>query len=75
MNFYEELKTNTKILFPAKKSLSIFENLIQQYQPKGNHTFDVEIVSIMLANGISHIATFNQKDYININEVQIFESS
>ena len=73
LNFYEELKINSTILFPTEKSLSIFEKLIQQYQPKGNQVFDIEIVSIMLDNGINHIATFNQKDFINISEIQIFK--
>ena len=73
LNFYEELKTNTNILFPTEKSLPIFEKLIKQYQPKGNQVFDVEIVSIMLDNNINHIATFNQKDFIRITEVQIIK--
>ena len=72
ISFYE-IKTVTKILFPTLESLSIFEKLIQQYQPKGNQVFDIEIVSIMLDNGINHIATFNQKDFINISEIQIFK--
>jgi len=73
LGFYEEFKTSSKILFPTEKSLSIFEKLIQQYQPKGNQVFDVEIVSIMLDNNLNHIATFNQKDFVNITEVYIFD--
>ena len=73
-NFYQELKNNSKILFPSEKSLLIFERLIQQYQPKGNQLFDMEIVSIMLDNDINHIATFNQKDFINIPEVEVLKS-
>lgn len=68
---YFQIKTVSTILFPSEGSLSILENLIRDYQPKGNQVFDHEIVSIMLANGINHIATFNQKDFMNISEVQI----
>lgn len=71
LNFYEDLKIYTEILFPTEKSLLLFEKLIQQYQPKGNQVFDVEIVSIMLDNDINLIATFNKKDFVNITEVQI----
>ena len=70
---YQEIKTVAKILFPTEKSLSIFEKLIRQCQPKGNQVFDVAIVSIMLDNDINHIATFNQKDFINITEIQIIK--
>lgn len=75
LDSFNELKTNTKILFPSEKSLSIFEKLIHQYQPKGNQVFDIEIVSIMLDNGINHIATFNQKDFVSLPEVRILELS
>ena len=64
---------NFLLLPPTENSLSIFEKLIQQYQPKGNQVFDIEIVSIMLDNGINHIATFNQKDFFNLKEVQIIK--
>ena len=72
-HYYQEIKTVAKILFPTEKSLSIFEKLIQQYQSKGNQVFDIEIVSIMLDNNINHIATFNQKDFIGITEIQIIK--
>ncbi len=72
-NYYEEIKNKANILFPTAKSLSILEELIQKYQPKGNQVFDIEIVSIMLDNGIKHIATFNRKDFSNISEVELLE--
>ena len=72
-NFYEDLKIYTKFFFPGEKSLIILENLIQKYKPKGNQVFDIEIVSIMLANDISHIATFNKKDFNHIIEIEILE--
>jgi len=73
-NYYEEIKNKAAILFPTERSLSILEKLIQQYQPKGNQVFDMEIVSIMLDNEIKHIATFNRKDFSTINEVQILDT-
>lgn len=71
--FYNEFKTNSIVLYPTKNSLSIFEHLIQKYAPKGNRVYYVEIISIMLDNGIYDIATFNDKDFINIDEVKLFE--
>lgn len=72
-DYFKEIKANSKILFPSEKSLLIFETLIQQYLPKGNQVYDIEIVSIMLANNIKYVATFNQKDFKNIHEIQILD--
>jgi predicted nucleic acid-binding protein len=33
-DYFKEIKANAQILFPSERSLSIFETLIQQYQPK-----------------------------------------
>ena len=73
LNYQGNIKANTTILFPTDKSLSIFENLVKKYQPIGYQVYDIEIVSIMLDNGLKDIATFNRKDFININEVRIIE--
>ena len=72
-SLYSEIKRNIGILFPTNESLSIFEKLIKKYKPVGNIVFDVEIVSIMLSYNISKIATFNVKDFKNIEEVELFK--
>ncbi len=66
--------TNT-ITIRKRLDLDIFEKLIQQYQPKGSHVFDIEIVSIMPDNGINYTATFNKKDFVYLTEVRIIELS
>ncbi len=71
--FYYEIKRNINILFPIFHSLSIFELLIQKYKPIGNSVFDMELISVMLMNKINHIATFNNKDFENIQEVSIIQ--
>lgn len=73
IGFYGEIKQNLVVLYPNDKSLLIFEKLYKKYAPKGNRVFDLEIVSIMLANKIHKIATLNQKDFITIDEVQLAE--
>ena len=75
LDFYNDVKFNATTLFPTPSSLPLFEKLLHQYQPKGNIVYDLEIVSVMLDNGIDQIATFNQKDFINIAEVQILRLS
>jgi predicted nucleic acid-binding protein len=69
--FYNDIKENITILFPDTKSLSFFETLIKKYNPIGNQVYDIEIVSVMLANKIKKLATFNEKDFKNIEEVEL----
>lgn len=70
--FYNDIKENITILFPDTKSLAFFETLIKKYNPIGNQVYDIEIVSVMLANKIKRIATFNEKDFKNIKEVELY---
>ena len=50
---FHEIVENTTVLFPNSNSLTIFERLVKTYNPRGNRVFDIEIVSIALAHGIS----------------------
>ncbi len=59
------------ILKPTLSSLTIFEQLLQKYQPRGNKVFDVEIASIGLGHGINTIATVNNKDFEGMSEITI----
>jgi len=69
--FYRSLCQNAKILFPNEASLIIFEQLIEKYQPKGNRVFDIEIISVALAHGVSDIVTVNLKDFDAIKGISI----
>jgi predicted nucleic acid-binding protein len=73
--FYYDLKNNATVLFPDTDSLRLLEVLLEKYNPKGNRVFDMEIVSIMLANGINKIATFNTKDFVDIDEIELLETT
>ncbi len=71
--FYNDLKDNCTILMPTEHSLSIFETLIKKYKPRGNRIYDIEIVSIMLANELTKVATANIDDFKNISEIEVIE--
>jgi len=45
--------------------------LLEKYRPTGLKIHDYEIISIGLVNGINQIATFNSKDFEDIEEVNI----
>jgi predicted nucleic acid-binding protein len=59
------------ILYPSEKSYSIFLELLEKYSPTGLKIHDYEIASIALANKIKNIATVNQKDFIDIAEIEL----
>jgi len=73
IGFYTDLQRNATFLFPTATSLDHFLRLLEQYQPKGNRVFDLEIVSVMLANDLQVIATFNVSDFQPIEEVRLLE--
>ena len=59
------------VLYPDEKSFLIFQNLLQKYGPVGLNIHDFEILSIGLANQITAIATFNEKDFKNVKEIKL----
>ncbi len=73
LGFYADIKDNFNILTPCQNSLNIFESLIKKYNPRGNRVYDIEIVSIMLANGLSKVVTANIGDFKNIEEIELIE--
>lgn len=72
-NYYLDIKRNVNILYPSKKSLLLFEELIEKYRPEGNRIYDIEIVSVMASYKVPLLGTFNLKDFINIDEIDIYE--
>ena len=73
-NIYTEVSNivkNFRVLFPSDASVNIFIQLLNKYKPRRNRVFDIEIVSIMLANNIDKIATVNIKDFKDINEISL----
>ncbi len=68
---YLKIINNFNVIYPDHNSINIFYELIKKYKPKGNRIFDIEIVSIMLSNGIKNIITVNKKDFEAIKEICI----
>jgi predicted nucleic acid-binding protein len=73
LGFYADIKENFVILKPSESSLQIFESLIRKYNPRGNSVYNIEIVSVMLANGLKKVATANIGDFSNIDEIEVIE--
>ena len=60
------------IIYPDEDSFKIFIDLLEQYQPAGLHIHDYEIISIALSNKIKTIATFNEKDFEKVNDIELY---
>jgi predicted nucleic acid-binding protein len=73
-SYFLDIKRNVSVLYPNKKSLLVFENLMQKYQPTGNRIYDIEIASVMIESQIPLISTFNVKDFNNIEEIEIYKA-
>jgi len=73
LGFYTDIKENFEILKPSEYSLTIFESLIRKYNPRGNRVYDIEIVSVMLTNSLTKVATANIGDFSNIDEIEVIE--
>ena len=60
------------IYYPTQESFLTFQDLIRKYKPSGLQIHDYEIVSIGLANQTTTIATFNEKDFKKIKEIELY---
>ena len=63
-----------KVIFPDKRSIRIFQELINKYKPVGNRVFDIEIVSIMLSKKIKNLYSINERDFNDIEEIKLIEN-
>jgi predicted nucleic acid-binding protein len=70
-SFFESIKQYIEMILPSESIFQIFQSLLKKIKPTANLVYDIEIVSIMLANRITEIATFNQKDFEIVGEIKI----
>jgi len=60
------------IIYPTPSSNILFQEMIEKYQPTGLKILDYEIASISLNHQINRIATFNKKDFQEIEELELY---
>ncbi len=60
------------ILYPNEESFIIFQKLLKNYKPTGLKIHDYEILSIGIANHVTTVATFNEKDFREVKEIQLY---
>ena len=71
----EEEVTKFKTLFPIKfDSPAIHQqwlDLVSNYQVKGVNVHDARLVAVALVHGLTHILTFNDKDFRRYQEITV----
>ena len=67
----EDFTNAMTILYPDDESFLIFQDLLRKYRPVGLKIHDYEILSIGLANRITAVATFNEKDFGEVKEIRL----
>ncbi|MFH5834233.1 type II toxin-antitoxin system VapC family toxin [Halalkalibaculum sp. DA3122] len=73
LEIHDDIIRGIDVLYPSQDSLAIFLELMNRYQPSGLKVHDFEIISIGLAAGIHQVATFNEKDFKNVQEISLLE--
>lgn len=73
LEILDDIIRGIDVLYPSQDSLAIFLKLMNRYQPSGLKVHDFEILSIGLAAGIHQVATFNEKDFKNVQEISLLE--
>jgi len=73
LGIVDDIIQGMHILYPSQNSFAVFLELMDRYKTTGLRVHDFEIVSIGLADGIDRVATFNKKDFKNVEEISLLE--
>src|SRR6056297_1777406 len=72
ISIVKNFESITTLLYPNYNSYKKFKKLVNKYEPTGVQVHDFEIISISLDNNINNIATFDTKDFKNIDEISLY---
>jgi len=71
IGYAQEILLDFKIIVPKTTTISVFLNLLQKTKSKF-YVFDLFLAATMLDNGISHIITANEKDFVGIKGILVY---
>lgn len=69
----EALLQSLEVIGEIQESSDRLRDIVQRYQVHGKQIHDANLVATMITFGISHLATYNQKDFKRFQEI-ILES-
>lgn len=68
----EDFSNHLKILYPNEQTFRLYKELILKYKPVGLQIHDFEIISTAITHNINTIVTFNEKDFVKVREIKLF---
>ncbi len=69
----DEFQANFQVLFDTEESLRVLKELVCQYQISKSHIHDTNIAATVIANKLDYLWTFNEKDFTQFSNVQLFD--
>lgn len=67
----DQLLTRFSLLEDSSPIFPLWLDLVTTKKVMGKRTHDARIVAVMLANSVTHILTFNPKDFTGIADITI----
>ena len=63
------------LLKPTANTIEIFLKQIRKRSIKGSKVFDIYLVATLISNGVNKLYTYNEKDFIEIEEIYLWKPS
>ncbi len=60
-----------RLLDETAEAADVLRDLVRCYQVRGKHVHDASIVAVMLAHGMTRLATFNRADFDSFQEIAL----
>lgn len=67
----EQVAKSMKVIYPNEDTIWIYRELLTKYSLEGNRVFDVYLAATALSNGITEIATDNDKHFRVFEEIKV----
>lgn len=72
IDYAQEILLDFKIIIPKATTTKVFLNLLRSATKDRFYSCDLFLAATMLDNGITHIITVNEKDFISIKGISVF---
>lgn len=72
IGYAQEILLDFKIIMPKATTIKEFLNLLRRITKDRLYVFDLFLAATMLDNGITHIITLNEKDFVGIQGISVY---
>lgn len=68
----KDIMKDLPVIGPRSTSLSVFLKLLKNYKKTSQYIFDLYLAATMLDNGVTHIITANERDFVGIKGISVY---